>query len=404
MTTVFSEEIILPKITSAFFILTESCNLACRYCFVKQNPEHMSYQTAVDATKFLIANAEIENKVPSINFFGGEPLLKWDEIIVPLTEYIRKVYQKRFNLSMTTNGILLDEEKLKFMKENKIGILFSIDGAKKTQDNNRPLHNGESSFDMLKNKIPLILKYNPDVTFRATIAEDTAKYTFDNIKFAVEQGFNNMFFIPNTFYEWDNNNKKILKEQMRLYSNYFIDNCRNNKIIHLNNLNEMFNKIIKINNNCSKNTGRCLPDIPGQGRCGLSAGCAAAVGTDGILYGCQELSSYKDSNIFIIGDIYSRADNQRRLNLANRFDIKKVSNVSKTCESCKLNTICDGGCAANNYLINGDINMLSDMYCYWLQILLDEAIYICNVLGNEKNELFKKTFFTTRQTRCRRVR
>ena len=121
-----------PKITSAFLNLTNACNLACRYCFVKQSPDYMSCRTAQDAADFLAANAG--DAPPSINYFGGEPLMCWDSVIVPLTGYIRARYGERFRLSMTSNCVLMTEDKLRFMKENKIGLLFSMDGDRATQD------------------------------------------------------------------------------------------------------------------------------------------------------------------------------------------------------------------------------------------------------------------------------
>ena len=106
----------LPKITSAMLIVTHACNLACRYCFVHQEPSRMTYDTAKRAAQFLLDNAEGTNDIPSINFFGGEPLLMWDSIIKPLTLWLREEVKKPFELSMTSNGILLDDKKIDFMK------------------------------------------------------------------------------------------------------------------------------------------------------------------------------------------------------------------------------------------------------------------------------------------------
>jgi uncharacterized protein len=132
----------LPKITSAMLILTHACNLQCRYCFVSQENTDMSLQVALDAIDFLM-----KNNPPSMTchvcFFGGEPLLKWDEIIVPTVEYKERIYpDRKITFSITTNCVLLTEDKIHFMKEHKIGILTSIDGAKDTQYYNRPFHNG----------------------------------------------------------------------------------------------------------------------------------------------------------------------------------------------------------------------------------------------------------------------
>ena len=92
----------------------------------------MTYETAKAAAEFLIKNTEETNITPSINFFGGEPMLMWDSIIVPLTNWIRNEYKKPFSLGITTNGTLLDEEKIEFLKKNGVNLLFSIDGGKET--------------------------------------------------------------------------------------------------------------------------------------------------------------------------------------------------------------------------------------------------------------------------------
>jgi uncharacterized protein len=379
-----------PKITSAFFILTNQCNLACKYCFVNQNVERMSYQTALDATNFLIENSKETGYTPNITFFGGEPLLEWDSVIVPLTKYIRNEYKQQFNLSITSNCVLMTEDKLQFMKENDIGLLFSIDGDKETQDFNRPFHNGKGSFDVLKDKIPMILKYYPNMTFRATIHRPTARNTFHNMKFAVEQGYNNMFFIPNVFDEWAEEDKDILKQQLALFGDYFIENARNGKIIHLNNLDKIFPKIQEINNAYKKNLDRPLLSH----KCGLGTGSGASIAPNGKIYACQEMVTNDD--VFLIGDIYKGEDIKKRKKLASLFNSQKVYGLND-CKDCKLDKICDGGCVANNYLWSKDLNRLPDMYCYWQQILLDEAIRICNVLGSEKNELFKNAYFKVRK-------
>ena len=63
------------------------------------------------------------------------------------------------------------------------------------------------------------------------------------------------------------------------------------------------------------------------------------------------------------------------------------------CNECRYNNVCDGGCVANNYIANDDVNVMCKMYCIWQQILIDECEYICKELGESKNELFKQKFF-----------
>lgn len=379
----------LQKISSAMLILTHACNLECRYCFVQQEPCHMTLDTAMDAAKFLIKNAEESGTTPSINFFGGEPMLMWDSIIVPLTEWIRNEYKKPFKLGMTTNGTLLNEERIAYMKKNNFGLLFSIDGAKETQDYNRPFHNGQGSFDTLEPLIPLILKNWPQMTFRMTAIPKTCHNVFDNISFAVDKGYKNFFVIPNIFEKWSDNDKETLKNEMRKYSNYYIGCYRNGKTpITFSIFERSFRDIVDINRAITNNSFRTSNKCKACGKCGLGAGKFASIHPNGNLYGCQEMTSNEgEKSIFYIGNIYTGVEEDRRLALMDAFDSEIVKGAN--CETCKLNRICNGGCVANNYLATDSLTIMNDVMCWWNQLLLDEAIYVMQTLGNEENEMFK---------------
>ena len=380
----------LPPITSIFLNVTDSCCLSCRYCFVSQQPNFMTYEVAKDAADFVIKNAESINTTPFINFFGGEPTLCWDSIIVPLTNYIRKEYAKPFTLSMTTNGILLNEERLKFLTENDIGLLFSIDGDKETQDYNRPCNNGKSSFDALGDNIDLIAKYFPNVCFRSTIIPETCHNTFHNIMFARDHGYVNFFTIPDAFREWSDYSKRTLQLEMRKYSEYVIECFRNGSRPHIrfSEYDESFSKITKINSAILQDQFRCDGRCAATGKCGLGTNRGASVGYNGDVFACQEMVSPKESNKnkFYIGNIYTGVDDSLRIQLAESFD----QNADRTgnCAHCRLNRICNGGCVANNFMITGDVNKMSPVFCWWQNILLDEAIYVSNVLGKESNPTF----------------
>lgn len=350
----------------------------------------MTLETAMDAAQFLIKNAEEVGQVPSINFFGGEPMLKWDEIIVPLTNWIRNEYKKPFSLSMTTNGTLLNDARIQFMKDNNIGLLFSIDGAKETQDYNRPYHNGIGSFDSLQDIIPKIAEKFTNATFRSTVIPPTCHHVFDNIMFAKQSGFNNFYIIPNVFEEWDDDAKNTLISEFQKYVDYYIDEYRSGQIpIEFSPLSDVFQDIKSINyasrNNQFRDTRRCKA----CGKCGLGSNKSASVHPNGNLYGCQEMTSnVGEESIFYIGNIYSGVDDDKRLELMELFDRQPV--VGDDCEKCLYNRICDGGCVANNYLINQDVSTVPKMYCWWKRVVLDGAIQIMQTLGREENATFRK--------------
>ena len=383
----------LPLISSGFLILSERCNLACKYCFVKQNAQEMTYQIALDAVKFLIQNAEASNQEPSINFFGGEPLLKYKEIIVPITNYIRQEYKKPFSIGMTTNGVLLDKEKIDFIKANQIGVLFSIDGDKATQDFNRPFHDGRGSFDVIEPVIKSILEIDQNATFRATIDHRTAQHTYENMRFADAKGYNNMFFIPNVFAKWSQEQIQILREQIHLFGDWFIEEARKGRFIQFNPFTEKLYEISRINEAHTKKQHRLSNQMPGEGKCGLGATRFASIGTDGTVYGCQEMTSNSNQDdTFVIGNIYTGIDNEKRRALAARFNKQIIK--GKNCDDCLLNSICDGGCVANNYLISKDVNQMPEMLCEWYQMLLEEAIRVSRILGEEHNVAFRNKYFS----------
>jgi len=378
----------LPKITSAMLLVTHACNLACRYCFVHQEPRHMRYETAVDAADFLIANAD-KGVVPEINFFGGEPLVMFDSIIKPLTLYIRQERKQPFRLSMTSNCVLLDDEKIDFMRKHDIGLLFSIDGAKATQDYNRPFHDGSGSFEALRPLIPKIAAAFPGTTFRMTVIPHTCAHLFENIRFAEESGFRYFFAIPDAFQVWSEKDRSTLKAELRKYADYYIGCYRTGKKPpEFSTLETAFRDIRAINA-ASDNPRRCGVKCSAGGKCGLGAGRFAAIHPDGSVYGCQEMTSNAgEQSIFCIGSIYDGIDEDRRKALMALFDGQAVTGGD--CAACRYDRICDGGCVANNYLIAGDLCTVPEVCCWWKQTVLDEAIYVMQVLGGEKNEAFKR--------------
>jgi len=384
----------LPLITSIFLNVTQKCNLKCKYCFIDQYAKEMSYDTAKRAVDFIIENSKIQGDIPSINFFGGEPMLKWDEIIVPLTKYIRKQCNNNFQLSMTTNGTLLNEERLQFIKDNNIGIMISIDGDKPTQDLNRPLHNGKSSFDLIINNIPKALKLNPNMTFRMTLDHDNCKQLLHNCKFAIEKGYNNIFFIVNVFTKWTNQEVNDLVIAINEVANWYIELIREGRDISISQFDYAFGNIKKINRFNETASFRNATDAPAYGRCGLGSNRFASIGPDGEIYSCQEMVGNRENgDKFIIGNLFTEIYNDKRWEIINSFDVKKVRcSDSKRCKTCRLHNICDGYCSINNYFSCGDLTIVPEILCKFYNICLDTSINIMNTLAGESNELFKTQF------------
>ncbi|MBD5453875.1 MAG: 4Fe-4S cluster-binding domain-containing protein, partial [Lachnospiraceae bacterium] len=133
--------------------IAHDCNLACKYCFAEEGEYHgrralMSFEVGKKALDFLVANSG--NRVNlEVDFFGGEPLLNWD-VVKQLVEYgrsIEKEHHKKFRFTLTTNGILLNDEILEFANREMGNIVLSIDGRKEVNDKMRPHRGGQGSYD-----------------------------------------------------------------------------------------------------------------------------------------------------------------------------------------------------------------------------------------------------------------
>ena len=381
--------------------LTDACNLACRYCFVEQHPHYMSLQTAKDAVDWgwdnYLKKKELLPKAKdlkfTINFFGGEPMLLFDQVIKPLIEYSKeKKYPIKWGI--TTNGTLLNEEKIKFLYDNQVGMLLSIDGFKPTQDYNRPCQNEESSFDKILPNIPILLKYYPNLTFRSTIYEDTVEHCFENYLFAEKIGFKSYFCIPDVLTkEWPQEKLNILEEQIHKIFEYRLLQYSNNiKPMNFSRENNDFKNIKDFISNKEKR------QIDPVMRCGLGTG-LGAIGYNGNIYACQEYTCQGDQTDFYIGNIYNGGIDQEKhfklLNMYyesyNKLSFNDICN-NKDCikyDICQKYNGLNYFCPAQCYHLYKDLGKKNKISCIYEQIIFRECLVIFQTLIENQNEKFK---------------
>lgn len=396
-------------ITDICLNVTENCQCQCVYCFAECHPHSMSFQVAKDTTDWTINNAAHVGETGGIGFFGGEPLLEWDTIVVPLTKYIREeLGNTELALGLTSNCLLMDKDKLEFLKQYNFGLLVSMDGDKNTQDYNRPCRDGRSSFDILDKKLPMILEYYPDATFRCTIIPDTCEYFCENLEYARQKGFNHAFAIINQFEEWPLEKRLILAKQVRQYSNYLIQSFREKKpFFRQRTLEQAINKIVAVNSMISAGLNQRIGDGIRGKVCGLGSG-YGSVNYKGDIFSCQEVASRTgEKDIFYLGNIYTGGVEKERLdrlfNAAHQENNITCSAGTDKCLGCPLEATCDNNaCIVNNYIQYKNFSVQSENICWWNNLMAVEAQYICQVLGEENNELFKDyfTWILTSQGGC----
>ena len=382
----------VPPITSIMLIVTENCNMACRYCFVHQKPINMSLEVAMNAVKWLVEQPNVSGRPYSVNFFGGEPTILWDEIIVPVTTWVREVYKKPFTLGMTTNGTLLTPDRLAYMDKNQIGLLFSIDGDKEIQDRNRPMRNGKSSFDILEPLIPEILRYYPNMTFRATMGRDGAKDMLAIHKFAVAKGYKHVFCTPNGHAIWTDDEINVLVNSMREVADYWIELFRSGVSVGFDPLGRAVSEVTQYNRCLESNIHR---NRQSSSKCGVGGTSFASVDWKGNIYSCQEMVGNMDGKAdeFHIGNIYTGVNDTKRLQMISEYNIQNVqSSKPNRCEACVRNRICDGGCVVANLMATGNTHHMSEVMCVYYETAIKEMTRVLNILGEEKNETAKQYF------------
>lgn len=379
-------------LTNICLNLTDACNCECKYCFVEQQPHYMTYEVAQAAVDFIVENLKKKNEERGhITYFGGEPTIMWDEIIVPLTNYIKE-NNLPIDLGITTNGTLLNEERIKFLYDNNITPLLSIDGDRETQEFNRPCRTG-NSFDLVMENIPILLKYFPNTTFRGTIYAPTAKNTFQNYLFAVKLGFKKVFFIPDVRHPWTIEQMNSLQQEIHKIFSY-MDFCFSNgfKPISFSIIDDMFQTMLKKDLEIYLNKSREINISRKIYRCGLGI-TQGSIGYDGSIYSCQEQDSKKINNIFYLGNIFKNGiDIKLHKKLLETYSAKSITYCEnkELCDNCPLRRVCVGfNCPSSTYDLFQNFFTSTEINCYWYRWIYEDCVVLNNKLVQQNNLLFK---------------
>lgn len=312
--------------------LTDDCPLRCTYCFMNFQKRYMEKETLdLFLERFLGGYYGIQIEAPpTVSFFGGEPMLMFDEIIVPIVEK----YGSRCLWSITTNGVLLTPDRLLFMgKHNFLTGVFSIDGAPKTQNLTRPFADGSETSGVLETIIPYCLTIFPNLPFRTTIVPETIDNLEENLKYAISQGFKNYFYTPDEFSDWDEESLEKLRDVAKVSGAYYMDFLTKGEFPPMR-----ISPLDRVLTHLASPHSSELDTYQSPVRCGLGFG-GWGLGVDGTVYGCQEKNSQGES-IFVIGDI-SGIDKEKHLKLLQTYALQTEKEDRSKCESCIAKSFCN---------------------------------------------------------------
>ncbi len=345
-----------PVVKALCLNVAHDCNLKCKYCFAAQGDfggekELMSFEVGKAAIDYLIANSGSRKNL-EIDFFGGEPLMNF-EVVKQLVDYGRSVekdYNKNIRFTITTNGVLLNDEIIDYINENMHNVVLSLDGRKEVNDNMRPTLNDKGSYDITLPRFKkLVEKRAKDKYYyiRGTFTRDNLDFSKDVMHFA-DLGFKLTSVEPvvgdesNPYALREEDLPKIFEEYEKFAVEYAERQLQGDGF-------KFFHFMIDLN----------------QGPCVIKriTGCGAgneylSVTPNGDIYPCHQFvgnEEFKMANIFDEEIVLPE-------NLKNMFREAHVY-TKEECKQCWNKFYCSGGCHANAINFNSDISKPYELGC-----------------------------------------
>ena len=346
--------------------IAHDCNLACRYCFAEEGEYHgrralMSFEVGKKALDFLIANSGSRRNL-EVDFFGGEPLMDWD-VVKQLVNYARSVekeHNKNFRFTLTTNGLLVDDDVIEFANKEMHNVVLSLDGRKEVHDRLRRTVGGHGSYDVIVPKFQKFVqsRNNTGYYVRGTYTHDNIDFTKDIFHMA-DLGFTELSMEPVVCdpkepYALTEADLPVLFEQYEILAKDMLRREKEGKPI------TFYHYMIDLTG------GPCVyKRVTGCG----SGTEYMAVTPWGELFPCHQ---FVGDPAYSLGDIWKGVthpevqDKFRKCNAYARPD----------CKDCWAKLYCSGGCAANAYHATGDIAGVYEYGCQLFRKRMECAIMI----------------------------
>ncbi len=363
-----------PTVVKALCLhIAHDCNLSCRYCFAEEGEYHgrramMSFEVGKAALDFLIANSGNRRNL-EVDFFGGEPLLNF-EVVKQLVAYGReqeKLHDKNFRFTLTTNGVLLNDEVMEFVNWEMANVVLSIDGRKEVNDRMRPFRKGAGSYDLIVPKFQKLAESrNQDRYYvRGTFTHNNLDFSKDVLHLA-DLGFQQISVEPVVAQPEEEYalREEDLPQLFEEYDSLAVEMIKRHKEGKAFNF---FHFMIDLEG------GPCVAK--------RLSGCGSgteylAVTPWGDFYPCHQ---FVGNEAFLMGNVMEGIQNTQ---IRDEFKSCNVYAKEK-CRNCFAKFYCSGGCAANSYNFHGSIKDAYDIGCELQKKRIECAIMIKAALAEE---------------------
>ena len=349
----YSKTVVESPIKAMCLHISHDCNLRCKYCFTStgdfgKGRKLMPFEVGKAAIDFLLEKS-VGRENLEVDFFGGEPLMNFD-VVKQIVEYARskeEEYHKNFRFTITTNGMLLDDETIDYINKEMYNVVLSIDGRKEVNDRMRVRVDGSGCYDRILPKFKKLVDGRGDKEYyvRGTYTKYNLDFSED-VMHLYEAGFDEISVEP--VIESPEEAYAITEEDLdQIYAEYdkLVDRIgairKSGK--HIN----FFHFMIDLDQ------GPCV--IKRLRGCG-SGNEYVSITPDGDIYPCHQFVGHDE---YKMGNIEEGTFNN---------DIKKefagCHVYSKpACQECWARFYCSGGCNANNFVFNGDIHKAYELSC-----------------------------------------
>ena len=353
--------------------VAHTCNLNCSYCFASQGKYHgdraiMSFEVGKRAFDFLIENSGTRRNL-EVDFFGGEPLMNWD-VVKQLVEYARSIegkYNKNFRFTLTTNGVLVDDEVIDFLNREMSNVVLSLDGRPEINDHFRKNYKGEGSYDVIVPKFKRLVERRGGKNYymRGTFTHNNIDFTNDILHMA-DLGFTELSMEPVVCppgdpYALTEDDLPELKRQYEILAVEMIKRKKEGRPF------TFYHYMLDLKN------GPCIyKRITGCG----SGTEYMAVTPWGELFPCHQ---FVGDEKYSLGNIW---DGVKNLEVQDEF--RGCNSYSRPeCRDCWAKLYCSGGCAANAYHATGSIGGVYKYGCELFKKRIECAVMI-QVAENEE--------------------
>lgn len=346
--------------------IAHTCNLNCSYCFASQGKYHgeralMSFEVGKRALDFLIENSGTRRNL-EVDFFGGEPLMNFD-VVKKLVEYARSIEKekgKNFRFTLTTNGVLVDDDVIDFANKEMSNVVLSLDGRKEVHDRYRVDYQGRGSYDTIVPKFQKFVKARGGKNYymRGTFTHANPDF-LEDIKTMLNLGFTELSMEPVVAAEGDEaalteEDKPVVMKQYEELAELMLKRDKEGKPF------TFYHYMIDLAG------GPCIyKRISGCG----SGTEYMAVTPWGDLYPCHQ---FVGDEKFKLGDIWHGVENKE---IQNEFASCNVYARSE-CRDCWARLYCSGGCAANAYHATGSVKGVYKYGCDLFKKRMECAIAV----------------------------